>query len=477
MKILSVVFFCLFPLLSRADMAPAVQGQSGTVAPYYNKDIQMKDERIDIFFEKYFEPKYDSDHKIIIKYRYRVKVEYTFVNTGPAQAIVAGFPNKSWGRDGYPIENFRAFEGDKELTVFIKEVQFSDLEQGKSKEKPLPYPVDIRASKKLKPSQAENFPSGSFFECVELSFAAGETKKIINTYTADFNSDYDDQALTGEYILTTGAFWKDKIENMDVYFHLNDFSDYDIRRGRGYFSQDNVEGLNIDTENPNADPIHNTLFSKKRKNPNPRKEDEYDWKSFLYESLSFSKPDKKTFYINLKNIEPNFDLHFSLPPGMVKEIRVSSFLNSDIRYNGKNSIDNNSQTAWVEGALGPGIFDTIMFDIAPTGSGGKDFGYYKIKRLGIINGYAKSPELFVKNNRIKKLFVQIEFIDRPSGGGYDKEIISLKQTYILENTDKLQFINFDKPVKASKIIFKILSVYPGTHYDDTCLSEVYFYPE
>ncbi len=86
-----------------------------------------------------------------------------------------------------------------------------------------------------------------------------------------------------------------------------------------------------------------------------------------------------------------------------------------------------------------------------------------IGKIAIINGNAKTDELWKNNSRVKKL----------------KLTIDNKIEYILELEDsknlqlfELKYEN-DSILKKINLKFEILEVYPGDKYEDTCLTSLY----
>ena len=163
-------------------------------------------------------------------------------------------------------------------------------------------------------------------------------------------------------------------------------------------------------------------------------------------------------------------------------------------YEYDKAFDNNLETVWVEGVPGNGINEYIMANICQ-----KDlcnFNYRKAKKnnginifLSLNNGYCKNESLFIKNNRIKKAHVII--YDTPIAIGQDTtkiddnpiiiydEIIDLKDT-MDEQTFSFVINTREDNIYSSPFVimqFIILDVYPGTDYDDTCISEIKVYGE
>jgi hypothetical protein len=71
---------------------------------------------------------------------------------------------------------------------------------------------------------------------------------------------------------------------------------------------------------------------------------------------------------------------------------VENYKDLAVRHSVKNIFDGKPGTCWAEGAKGDGVGESITIVV------NKD-----ISRIGIINGNARNPELFRKNNRVKKL--------------------------------------------------------------------------
>lgn len=121
-------------------------------------------------------------------------------------------------------------------------------------------------------------------------------------------------------------------------------------------------------------------------------------------------------------------------------------------YGPHNVIDGDHRTAWVEGAQGQGIGEafTIVFDEPVL-----------INRWSLRNGYAKSNKTYNRNSRVREL--RLKF----SNG---------KQTHFtMEDTPDWQGISaLSEYGPVSWITFEITDVYPGTHYEDTAITELSF---
>lgn len=120
-------------------------------------------------------------------------------------------------------------------------------------------------------------------------------------------------------------------------------------------------------------------------------------------------------------------------------------------------IDDNPNTAWVEGVSGDGIGEyIIMFISLPKNVN---------TSILIKNGYQKNIDLFYKNNRVKEL--EIEFVS-----GTANNPNSISHAYFLKDEMGWQQIDIKPEEDVWGINFIIRSVYKGTKYEDTCISDI-----
>ncbi|WP_294381094.1 hypothetical protein [Prosthecobacter sp.] len=131
-------------------------------------------------------------------------------------------------------------------------------------------------------------------------------------------------------------------------------------------------------------------------------------------------------------------------------IEVSSRLESkQANAYGPGNLVKGPETAWVEGAKGNGIGERIR--ISQAGGSQK----MKFQKILIWNGYQKSAKSFNENARVRELR-----LTWPGG------------THVVELQDKTgeQSIRLPSPLNVPWIQFEIVSVYPGSKYQDTALS-------
>ena len=130
-----------------------------------------------------------------------------------------------------------------------------------------------------------------------------------------------------------------------------------------------------------------------------------------------------------------------------------------IIYHPINMFDGNPATAWTEGVDGPGDGAVLrmVFD--------QDSLY--MDEIRIAAGYFK-PGLYEPNGRVRQL--TIAFFERD-----DASAPVLEHAATLEDVEEVQAISLLEPVQVRAMELRIDSVYPGSRYEDTCISELEFF--
>jgi len=170
------------------------------------------------------------------------------------------------------------------------------------------------------------------------------------------------------------------------------------------------------------------------------------------------------------------------------------------RYSPINLMDKDISTSWVEGETGSG---TGSFVFLGTGTEIK-------KYIVIYNGYEQSMSLFTKNNRVKELKISLytgfttDLDENQFGFAADVKVYPETKNILLKdkmgpqvftfpfNLDKIKefrdtltqkYLDDKKDdirIKNSKLHifyflkFEIVSIYKGSKWDDTCISEISF---
>jgi len=206
----------------------------------------------------------------------------------------------------------------------------------------------------------------------------------------------------------------------------------------------------------------------------PASSDHYDYGLKQYKGIDFQQENEnkwvyRTRNFDLKKAQPLF---ISYCVGGTPTLEVlQRFLVSPKEYSVKTSqqqkaypitniCDMNLTTAWV-GKVGDWIEFTFDSD--------------NVIGFCIVNGYQKSSQTYNQNSRVKALRVD------PKLKGQSEEVFILEnQSYepvYFENLLKSCFWQeYDVSTGSIKTIrFTIDEVYPGTKYDDTCISEILFF--
>lgn len=130
-------------------------------------------------------------------------------------------------------------------------------------------------------------------------------------------------------------------------------------------------------------------------------------------------------------------------------------------YHPNNVTLTDRQNAWAEGAEGVGIGESIELRQMYMGPGADRLS---ITRFCIVNGYAKNKDIWEKNARVKELKVYY-------GEAY-------MGTINLEDCMAPQYIDVSgvnmtvSNGREATFRFEIADVYPGTKYEDTCMTGI-----
>ncbi|MCP4804673.1 MAG: hypothetical protein GY913_34000 [Proteobacteria bacterium] len=126
-----------------------------------------------------------------------------------------------------------------------------------------------------------------------------------------------------------------------------------------------------------------------------------------------------------------------------------------VSYAETNTLDHKQSTVWVEGdESGSGLGDWVeySFDAETT-----------VTSFRIWNGNYYSYDFWNRHNRIKE--VEATFSD------------GSKQTFTLTDEMKAEVVTLDTPVATTSVKLKIKSIYRGTTFNDTVISELVFYDD
>ncbi|MCP3136961.1 discoidin domain-containing protein [Pyxidicoccus xibeiensis] len=140
---------------------------------------------------------------------------------------------------------------------------------------------------------------------------------------------------------------------------------------------------------------------------------------------------------------------------LVRVVTTSSELKSGKAdaptYDSDNVRDGEDSTAWCEGAKGTGRGEWLKFTFNTPVTVGE---------LTLVAGYNKSPEVWRRNARLKR--VRLHFSD------------GTRQDADLDDSASPQDILLETKSALESVKLEVLAVYPGSRHADACVSEVDF---
>lgn len=115
-----------------------------------------------------------------------------------------------------------------------------------------------------------------------------------------------------------------------------------------------------------------------------------------------------------------------------------------------NLIDHDSATIWEEGEEDAGVQQQLTFVFAEPAI---------VSAIRLENGKRTSKEEFYENNRMASFRV------------FDDNSVLVE----LLDSEEVQYIVFENPIMQSQVVLTLESVFGGTKWNDTCISEISFY--
>jgi len=129
-------------------------------------------------------------------------------------------------------------------------------------------------------------------------------------------------------------------------------------------------------------------------------------------------------------------------------------------------IDKDRETAWCEGAPGKGVGEKLVFELKKKTT---------LTEIAFLPFYAKSQSTFFENARAKELEIRtddgtfsVEFsVEDPVSDGRGR-LLDHSHPYVEFASDP----KVKRAIRTSRIEIVVKAVYPGTKYNDLCLSEL-----
>ena len=119
-------------------------------------------------------------------------------------------------------------------------------------------------------------------------------------------------------------------------------------------------------------------------------------------------------------------------------------------YGPRNVLDQSFFTAWNEGAPGPGDWQWIEL---------RSGSPQHVKSVSIAAGYNKSDEVYYNNSR--PCDIELSFSDG-----------TIKPAHLEDRRGEYQEIKLDAPVDTTFVRVLILTTYPGSTYEDCCITDI-----
>ncbi len=134
-------------------------------------------------------------------------------------------------------------------------------------------------------------------------------------------------------------------------------------------------------------------------------------------------------------------------------------------YEAANLHDGKQTTSWVEGSQGSGIGESVLIEFNMTEREHQQDNPLGINGFSLINGLARSEKLYSGNGRVKTLAV---FFNERKVATLSVEDTRRPQTLRLPDIDL-------SPGRTDVLRLRILEVYPGSKYEDTAISDIFFH--
>ena len=392
----------------------------GTVKPLTSTTIRMDSETVQaILYSRFAE----------------YRVDFNFVNSGAPQRVTLGFPFPAPVGEGdqVPPAAFRAWQDGTPLPVTV--VQGKD---GPIKTDFYTHTVDV--------------PPGKTTVTVDYlaspTWSAGDVRGSEGVTVSAPPAAYAGEAAYWhlyDYTLHTGANWAGTIGKAVLRYTLSkDFVGWgvpdEVRLSTYWDLQDGGGTDSLATLQ------RDTLMGQYAR-PSPGV---YQWTFRDLEPTTapdgFSASDIGLTYLAPPNNPMPGSPNRYVPPVTTES---SSLKLDGYEYTGQQISDGVPSTAWAENVPGPGIGQWVNF-AWPTSR--------PIREIRVLPGYAKTPQLFYKYNRPKRL--RFTFSD-----GTDKTV---------ELADEPSLQRFPVNANARSVRMTIEAVYPGTTRNETYVSEVEF---
>jgi len=312
----------------------------------------------------------------------------------------------------------------------------------------------------------KSFPFGILLIIVALALIAGLLVCIFKLFDSYDNDDDSDKNRNKNSISSEIDNPDDSSEDISSIISeaeaLADTGDFEGALdiiNNGLDSYPDSEELQIKSEEYTAE-LDTMIPEEDQSEPEPTTEEE--------PPVENDEPDNATTSIPVTENKIDISVATTSPPptaapaihdfrSVLKEVYASSQLSSQTygnqtyAYSPQKTVDNDHSTCWSEGAseYGNGDSITLLFN-----------DVYTIREICIWNGLCTNEDLFNKNSRLRRITITLsdgQSFDFECKDGWDnrKNVFSLPDFF-----------------ETSSITITIRTVYEGSKYMDTCISEI-----
>ncbi len=446
--LLLMAIFIIAPILANYGEWIIPNGVTGNFKAYGTKQVTILNEKLDI---------------VLLTSRVKVRVQYIMKNTGKAVKVRAGFPTIIPYYEKSDLKKQRISVADyiKKYNKYSIKVNGGLIKSKFRKDK------NIQLSGHGIEGFFKTLPSDNKFRNLTLNlgwfvstirFKSGEKKTITINYETSYLSQIGSTSGVRNsyspeyfyYFLSTGATWKGPIKKGQVTIrtlavNANKLS---LKPRKNFIRRGNIFYWNFFNLEPSKKHdivigLNNPYISNQKGN-------------WSYNNVVNGR--KRSYKIKHFYTKFNGQFYLNFFPAKVK---ASSNLKSykKITYEATHVKDGFKDTAWVEGKPGSGIGEYVVCTLEkPT----------KLAYIAFIPGYSQSEKLYFENNRLRTAKVIINNHYKVT-----KLFIDDYSSYPSAHPKAYQYIDvshYKKKIKTIKII--ITSVYRGSKYNDTAISEI-----
>ena len=367
-----------------------------------------------------------------------IRIEYVLHNPGRKVTVECGFPAATAG-SYYMTEEARKTRPPVALTNFVITADDKPL-------KTQLLPDDIRLSGKPDGRVALNLTS---WQVMKIPFGEGQTRKVSVSYRNEYfrTSTEAGSHVSLTYLFSAAGLWAGAIKQGVVIINpvTVDAQNVALNHPKRFARSDGVWRWSFTDLEPSLEDdlvisMGGHMFAQSESvgtgNDEERSQVTYvakdgEWKGDRIIGASWEMRSQQFTAIAsswLKEGDSN-----EHPPAAVK--------------------DSDRSTAWVEGAEGDGIGEHLTLALDKPS---------KVRRIGIVNGFTKSRELYFANNRVRGLAVSVN-----GGEPFHVELPDepLEVEYFWIDLPKSSH-----PVKTIRL--EITAISPGTTYRDTAIAEI-----